>query len=1180
METNQPLVSCIMPTFNRRAFAGKAIEYFLRQDYPNRELIILDDGSDAIGDLVPTDPRIRYMRLDKKYTIGSKRNFACQEAAGEIIVHWDDDDWMAPNRIRYQVENLSKEQADICGLDNLYFFDPSAEKAWQYVYPKTARQWLAGGTLCYQKSSWKTNPFPEIKVGEDTRFVWNFRSKRILALDDNRFYAALVHAGNTSPKRTGDNRWHGCSIESIQVLLGPDYSFYHSLLNNNANAAAVRSDFSSGAANPLKRHIAPGEEVKYSIIMVVHNALDMVKLSTLRTLKHIDHQDARLIVVDNASADGTESWLDILARRGDIRLIRSKTNIGHGPGLELARREIRSPFIVTLDSDAFPLTDDWLEQLGSQLNDQVKVAGIRHHRDYIHPSCLMISRLTLEEFNLTFLNEKDRPSQLDVAERISCEIKRRGFIISGLEKTAARRRGSISEPVYLGSAYQGIVYHQWYTTRAAISAGRQVDDVPSEAISRSLREVIEENQAESREIIVVLGVRAAPEQTERLRNARAALWALNLQTLPRWRYRIVVVEQDSTPRLKHSLAPLCDNYLLAYNPGPYNRSWAFNIGAKQYRQESRALCFLDADILVPADFLSKGLEQIQAGYLAVCPYSEVMYLDPPSTAQAIKNSLESSNPVCEVNQYKGTVYTTSQGGAIWVEPALYFEIGGHNEEFRGWGCEDREFWDRLARKTQIRRLPGILFHLHHPPPAMQDPSALANQKLYRVLLSQPHQKPAFPVGELHRYTPDTPPQNGEIENSIQEIRDWENWHGWTIQRIENILYSEKKLTPEDSARSHLASMLPHLGERILDVGCGPGALWPYLEPYRPRVSWQGTDITYNMVKTARRFFPQVPVCNADAGNLPFGERSFEVVVLRHVLEHLPPWLMARAALEAMRVAAKSIVLVFHVPPLSSDDRSVKRDGENFLEIQWSIKELENILLKDNWRRCFSCQIRSDAKDKDTIWILNREVEKDTNTGITCVSTSTEKLKISIIMPTYTRSHCIFRTVETIQRQVYSNWELIIIDNEGGNNYDFHDPRIRVYCDNARTGASYARNQGIRYAAGDLVCFFDDDDDMFPAYLERFARVFQDYPHVKMVRCGMIVSNGQVNFSYATPECCLRKQFASPTWLNNGPGHDQYYFRQIISRYRWSEEKGDIIVIPVALCRANTNPSGGLRSGKY
>ena len=40
-----PLVSCIMPTYNRRHFAGKAIEYFLRQDYPNKQLVIVDDGT-------------------------------------------------------------------------------------------------------------------------------------------------------------------------------------------------------------------------------------------------------------------------------------------------------------------------------------------------------------------------------------------------------------------------------------------------------------------------------------------------------------------------------------------------------------------------------------------------------------------------------------------------------------------------------------------------------------------------------------------------------------------------------------------------------------------------------------------------------------------------------------------------------------------------------------------------------------------------------------------------------------------------------------------------------------------------------------------------------------------------------------------------------------------------------
>jgi glycosyltransferase involved in cell wall biosynthesis len=99
--SSQPLVSCIMPTANRRAFVPRAIAYFQRQDYTTRELIVVDDGDDAIGDVIPADERIRHIRLSTKMTVRAKRNLACEEARGEIIAHWDDDDWHAPHRLRY-----------------------------------------------------------------------------------------------------------------------------------------------------------------------------------------------------------------------------------------------------------------------------------------------------------------------------------------------------------------------------------------------------------------------------------------------------------------------------------------------------------------------------------------------------------------------------------------------------------------------------------------------------------------------------------------------------------------------------------------------------------------------------------------------------------------------------------------------------------------------------------------------------------------------------------------------------------------------------------------------------------------------------------------------------------------------------------------------------------------------
>src|SRR5215831_1025957 len=95
----QPYASCILPTHNRRAFAPRAIEYFLRQDYPDKELIIVHHGPDLIEDLIPVDPRIRYRRCGDQITLGAKCNLACQEALGEIITNGTGSQRNGPNEI-------------------------------------------------------------------------------------------------------------------------------------------------------------------------------------------------------------------------------------------------------------------------------------------------------------------------------------------------------------------------------------------------------------------------------------------------------------------------------------------------------------------------------------------------------------------------------------------------------------------------------------------------------------------------------------------------------------------------------------------------------------------------------------------------------------------------------------------------------------------------------------------------------------------------------------------------------------------------------------------------------------------------------------------------------------------------------------------------------------------------
>jgi predicted O-methyltransferase YrrM len=240
--TQAPLVSCLMPTADRRAFVPQAIEYFLRQDYPHRELIVLDDGSDPVADLIPLDSRIRYIRTEGRRTLGAKHNAGCELAAGDLIAHWDDDDWMADWRLSYQVQEVMARPAPaLTGLSHIYFYDPYSERAWQYIYPPEHRPWVYGASLCYRKEFWQSHRFPDMNEGVDTVFVWGLERDLVRPLHDHRFVIAIIHPHNTSRKRTEGFGWHTCLVEDVHALIDRDRPFYQML----ATGRLIRSDLST-----------------------------------------------------------------------------------------------------------------------------------------------------------------------------------------------------------------------------------------------------------------------------------------------------------------------------------------------------------------------------------------------------------------------------------------------------------------------------------------------------------------------------------------------------------------------------------------------------------------------------------------------------------------------------------------------------------------------------------------------------------------------------------------------------------------------------------------------------------------------------------------------------------------------------------------------------------------------
>jgi glycosyltransferase involved in cell wall biosynthesis len=233
-----PLVSCLMPTRDRERFVPQAVDYFLRQSYPARELVVLDDGRTPIGHLLPDLPAVRYHRIERPMVLGTKRNLAVELAQGSVLAHWDDDDWYAVDRLRHQVDRLRETGASVCGAATLPFYDPVRRRAWRYTWPAGRRPWLAGTSLMFERELWQRHRFGDLPTGEDTRFVWGVPARSVTAVAEPDV-VALVHDTNTVAKRGQGTHWSAIAAGEVEDQLGADLGFYRSLTSPTTPVATA-----------------------------------------------------------------------------------------------------------------------------------------------------------------------------------------------------------------------------------------------------------------------------------------------------------------------------------------------------------------------------------------------------------------------------------------------------------------------------------------------------------------------------------------------------------------------------------------------------------------------------------------------------------------------------------------------------------------------------------------------------------------------------------------------------------------------------------------------------------------------------------------------------------------------------------------------------------------------------
>lgn len=218
-------VSLITPTFQRERFHARILKCFDWQTHPDIEWLILDD-SPAPSPLLATRnrPNIRYFHVPNRMLIGDKRNWLAEQCSGELIAHFDDDDFYAPNYVAEMVSSLSEQKLDFINLRGWFIYDKRVSffGYWDLVQ-KTGLHFLCaregvssvdiqdpnylgdneigwGFGYMYRKSLWQAIRFPSQDWNEDGVFSraahQHFRAGG--KMDTVGICIHEIHGGNSS----------------------------------------------------------------------------------------------------------------------------------------------------------------------------------------------------------------------------------------------------------------------------------------------------------------------------------------------------------------------------------------------------------------------------------------------------------------------------------------------------------------------------------------------------------------------------------------------------------------------------------------------------------------------------------------------------------------------------------------------------------------------------------------------------------------------------------------------------------------------------------------------------------------------------------------------------------------------------------------------------------------------
>lgn len=355
---NTPLVSIVIPTFNRAAFLPATIASVLEQDYPAKEIVVVDDGSsDATAEVCARLP-VRYLRQENRGGCAA-RNAGAAHGAGELLVFLDDDDLLAAGSLAHRVNHWLRDTGCDFILGKVRRFTEATPGRLDFIDDESAIQILClGAGMITRRGFEATGGFDEsIKMGDSEEIDLWLRMRE--AGQRQRFIDELCllfrrHPGNATRHER----------ENLRDFI--NRGFMKTLLH--ASRRKQRAQMHPPAV---------------SVVMPVYNGGDFLRASIESVLAQKGVR-VELIIVDGASTDGSA---DIAKSFGDrVRyFLNTRDTLAIAKNFGIARAS--HPLIAFMASDDL-WPEDKLEKQARWLmaNPGAAVCGC-HMRHFLHKGC-------------------------------------------------------------------------------------------------------------------------------------------------------------------------------------------------------------------------------------------------------------------------------------------------------------------------------------------------------------------------------------------------------------------------------------------------------------------------------------------------------------------------------------------------------------------------------------------------------------------------------------------------------------------------------------------------------------------------------------------------------------------------------------------------------------------------